>query len=94
MMKVRSYCLCYSNNICKESALPRPVTNAFSVFDVIYCDMIVNTNKLDLNSSAFLSYNDNLYRCHKIKSYNSSAAKSLSNKFESRNCPTENDERY
>ena len=88
MMKVRSYCLCYSNNACKESALPRPVTNVFSVVDVIYCNMIVN-KKLGLNSSAFLNYDDNLYRCHKIKSYNSSAAKSLINKFESWNCPAE-----
>jgi hypothetical protein len=50
-------------------------------------EIVKFTNKLGLNSSAFLSYDDNLYRYHKIKIYNSSAAKSLSNKFERRNCP-------
>jgi len=86
MMKVRSYCLCYSNNTCKKSALPRPVTNSFSGVDVVYCNMLVNRNRLGVNSPAFLRYDDNLHRCHKIKSYNSSAAKSVNNKFESRNC--------
>lgn len=42
-------------------------------------------NELGLNSSAFLRYDDNLYRCHKIKSFNSSDVKSVNNKFESRN---------
>jgi len=45
IIKVRSYCLCYSNNTCKEYALSRPVKNAFSVLDAFYCNIIVNTEK-------------------------------------------------
>ena len=87
MMKVRRYCLCYFNNTCKKSALPRPVTNALSGVDIIYCNMIVNINELGLNSSAFLRYDDNLYSFHEIKCYNSGAAKSVNNKFESQTVP-------
>ena len=79
MMKVRSYCLCYSNNTCKKSSIHSPVTNAFSGVDVLYCYMTANTNILGLNSSAFLRYDHNLYRCHKIKSYNPNAAKPVNN---------------
>jgi hypothetical protein len=44
MMKVRNYCLYYSNNTWKKSVLSRPVPNVFSGVDAIYCNIIVNTN--------------------------------------------------